>query len=289
MRSLPPALAAALAGGTTTLAWCWRITRRDGTRFGFTDHDRDLSFDGTTFEAAAGLTATDIDTSAGLAVDNLELEGAITSERLVEADLAAGLYDDAEVEVFRVDWTDPANRILVRMGSIGEVKRSGSSFIVEVRGLAHRLQQPQGRLYQYSCDAVLGDDRCGIDLTLAAYRGAATVAALQGTRELLVTGLETFAADWFTRGLARFTSGANAGLSFEVRRHAVVAAQQVLELWQAMPGQITASDELLVTAGCDKQLATCRDRFANVLAFRGFPHLPGNDFVTAVARPKRSA
>ena len=54
MRTLPPGLAAHLQSGTTTLCWCWRLTRRDGVRQGFTDHDRDLNFDGTTFEAAAG-------------------------------------------------------------------------------------------------------------------------------------------------------------------------------------------------------------------------------------------
>jgi hypothetical protein len=43
MKSLNPALQAHLDEGTTTLAWCWRITRADGVTFGFTDHDRTLS------------------------------------------------------------------------------------------------------------------------------------------------------------------------------------------------------------------------------------------------------
>ncbi|SFE47808.1 phage conserved hypothetical protein BR0599 [Methylobacterium sp. 13MFTsu3.1M2] len=34
-----------------------------------------------------------------------------------------------------------------------------------------------------------------------------------------------------------------------------------------------------LTAGCDKRLATCRDRFANAVNFQGFPHMPGNDAV----------
>ncbi|MDX5493645.1 MAG: phage BR0599 family protein, partial [Alphaproteobacteria bacterium] len=33
----------------------------------------------------------------------------------------------------------------------------------------------------------------------------------------------------------------------------------------------------------DKQFTTCRDRFANAVNFRGFPHMPGNDFVMASA------
>uniref|UniRef100_UPI000E0CE318 baseplate hub domain-containing protein n=1 Tax=Alkalilacustris brevis TaxID=2026338 RepID=UPI000E0CE318 len=55
MKQLDPALQAHLDAGTTTLAWCWRITRADGVSFGFTDHDRTLAFDGTEFEPESGL------------------------------------------------------------------------------------------------------------------------------------------------------------------------------------------------------------------------------------------
>ena len=40
-------------------------------------------------------------------------------------------------------------------------------------------------------------------------------------------------------------------------------------------------DTFIVTAGCDKRFATCRDRFDNAVNFRGFPHIPGNDFVVS--------
>jgi hypothetical protein len=66
MKTLSPALQAHLDTGATTLCWCWRLTRRDGVKLGFTDHDRDLVFDGTTFEAAAGFTATEIKDAVGL-------------------------------------------------------------------------------------------------------------------------------------------------------------------------------------------------------------------------------
>ena len=49
MKALLPELAAHLASGTTTLCWCWRLARRDGVVMGFTDHDKALTFDGTTY------------------------------------------------------------------------------------------------------------------------------------------------------------------------------------------------------------------------------------------------
>jgi uncharacterized phage protein (TIGR02218 family) len=285
MKSLPPSLAAHLATGTTTLAWCWRVTRNDGVRFGFTDHDRDLAFDGTAFEAATGFTASEIRDALGLSVDNLEVSSALKSDRLDEDDLAAGLYDDAAIEIWRVNWADPDARVLMRSGSLGEVRRSGAAFTAEVRGLAHYLQQPKGRLYQSGCDADLGDARCGVDLDDPAFRGTGTVIAAAGRRQLTASGLDAFAEGWFTRGLVTFTSGANANRAQEVKRHTLAGATATIELWQPMALDILADDTFTVTAGCDKRFATCRAKFANAVNFRGFPHMPGPDYVLAVARP----
>lgn len=285
MKSLPPSLQAHLDTATTTLAWCWHITRTDGTRFGFTDHDRDLAFDGTVFEAATGFTASEINDALGLSVDNLEVSSALKSDRLNEDDLAAGLYDDAAVEIWRVNWADPEQRVLMRSGSLGEVRRSGAAFTAEVRGLAHYLQQPKGRLYQSGCDADLGDARCGINLSDPAFRGTGTVLAAASGRLLTATGLSAYAADWFTRGLLTFTSGPNIGRAQEVKRHTLAGTVATVELWHPTAHAITASDIFTITAGCDKQLATCRARFANALNFRGFPHMPGPDYVLAVAKP----
>jgi uncharacterized phage protein (TIGR02218 family) len=120
------------------------VTRRDGVVLGFTDHDRDLAFDATTFAAATGFTASEIKDAVGLSVDNLEVESALSDDSLNEDDLAAGLFDDAAIEIWRVNWADTSQRVLMRSGSIGEVRRSGRAFAAEVRGLAHYLQQPKG-------------------------------------------------------------------------------------------------------------------------------------------------
>jgi uncharacterized phage protein (TIGR02218 family) len=284
MKLLPPGLATHLASGATTLAWCWRLTRRDGTRQGFTDHDHDIVFDGTTFEAAAGFTASEIKDAVGLSVDNLEVESALSSEGLSEQDLAAGLYDDARVEIFRVNWQAPADRVLMRSGSLGEVRRAGIAFAAEVRGLAHYLQQPKGRLFQFGCDADLGDQRCGINPNSPAYRGVGTIDSVASARRFTAAGLGAFADGWFTRGLVTFTSGANVGRAVEVKRHELRDGVVTIELWQEPGEMLAVSDTFTVTAGCDKQLPTCRAKFANVVNFRGFPHMPGNDFVTSFAR-----
>lgn len=288
MRVLSSAFQEHLSSGATTLCWCWRITRRDETELGFTDHDRDIAFDGTSFEASTGFTATEIDGSVGLDVDNLDVEGALASDRLTEDDLSAGAFDNAVIEIFRVNWADPEQRVLIRYGNLGEVTRGAISFKAEVRGLAHVLQQTQGRVIQAPCDADLGDARCTINLEGPAFKGSGSVTAIADQRTFTVSGLADFASDWFTRGNMTWTSGANQGRKAELKRHARSPDTEdgtvTLELWQAMSDEVAGSDAFTLTAGCDKSFAVCQAKFANKDNFRGFPHVPGNDFALSVAQ-----
>lgn len=285
MKSLSPALQAHLECGATTLCQCWKLTRRDGVTMGFTDHDRALSVDGTLFEAAAGFTASAISSSSGLAVDNLDVLGALSSDHLEDGDLAAGLYDDAEIEIWRVNWQATDQRVLMRKGNLGEISRGPNGFTAEVRGLSHRLNQPTGRLYQYACDAGLGDARCGVSLSDSTFTGTASVVSVTENREMTVAGLNTYADAWFARGLLTFTSGLNQNEVMEVKRHVNRAGAVVLEVWHTPAQAIEEGVTLSVTAGCDKQFNTCRGKFANAARFRGFPHIPGNDF--ALSYPLR--
>jgi uncharacterized phage protein (TIGR02218 family) len=279
MKTLPSGLQAHLSSGVTTLCWCWKILRRDGAAQGFTDHDAPVTFDGLDYAAVSGFTASEVQSSLGLAVDNLTVLGALSSASLNETDLAAGRYDDAAIEIWRVNWAAPDQRVLMRKGNLGEVKRGRAGFSAEVRGLAHRLNQPMGRVYAYSCDADLGDARCGKDISSSAFTASGAVLAASDNRRFTVTGLDAYASAWFSGGKLTFTAGANAGRAAEVKRHATGS----IELWQAMSEAIAPGDAFTVTAGCDKQFATCKTKFANGINHRGFPYMPGNDTALASA------
>jgi uncharacterized phage protein (TIGR02218 family) len=279
MRQLPAALQAALASGVTTLCRCWKLTTGDGASLGFTDHDRDLSFEGVNYRATTGFSASDMQSSLGLNVDNLDVAGALSSLALTEEDLLAGRYDNADVEIWAVDWTDPDQRLLLKSGNLGEVKRGDVGFSAEIRGLAQRLNVTKGRNFQYGCDAILGDARCGVNLADPAFAATGAVVSSEAAWRLRVSGLEAFQNGWFRNGLITWSSGANAGRHSEVKAHRIDAAGVVIELQQVLPVAVVAGDGFAVVAGCDKQFSTCRDKFANSVNFRGFPHMPGNDFV----------
>ncbi|MAM40277.1 MAG: beta tubulin, partial [Erythrobacter sp.] len=211
MKSLSPALQAHLDDGTTTLAWCWKITRADGVSFGFTDHDRLLSFGGTGYEPESGLSASEIRSGSDLSVDSQDAEGALTSDRITETDILDGRWDNALVEVWRVNWQAPGQRVLIRRGAIGELRRGRMSFVAEVRSMAHVLGQTVGRVFQGTCDAALGDGRCRVDLDASTFKGTGTVVDPIRDRVFTASGISGFANGWFAFGVLEWASGGNSG------------------------------------------------------------------------------
>lgn len=203
MRLLPDGLADRVESGAATLCHAWLVTRRDGTRLGFTDHDRDLQIEGVICRADSGWTGGAGECASGLAAGSLTAAGGLDDAALTEADIASGLYDGAQVELWKADWRAPALRVRLWRGTISRIVREGEAFTAELDGPMAALDRVVGRTYGRTCDAVLGDDRCGVDLA-------------------------------------------------------------------AHPG-----------AQCDKRWRTCVERFGNGINFRGFPDIPGDDFLTA--------
>ncbi len=270
-----------LAAGDTTTCRAWGLERRDGLRLGFTDHDRDLAFEGWVFRADTGLSAGALMQTTGLAIDNVEAVGALSDESLREADIAAGRYDGAAVTCWLVDWSEVGRRMVLFRGTLGEVTRGAGGFRADLRGLAEELNQPRGRVYQRLCPAVLGGPDCGVDLGDAANSAEVAVEAVDGHRRFRFSSLDTFEEGWFARGRLRVLSGAAAGLVGQIRSDRFGGGVRILDLWQELRAEVVAGDAVRVEAGCDKSLATCRDKFDNVLNFRGFPYIPGDDWITA--------
>lgn len=274
----------ALDSGTTTMCHCWKITRRDGLVMGFTDHDSDLTFGSplVLYEALAGFGASSIASSTGFNVDNVDVVGALISNKITEQDIIAGLYDNATITVYRVDWDNTASRIVLIAGSIGEVNRGKQYFKGELRSLMHYLNQPSGRLYRKWCDANFGDARCGFDATSLSKNATVSTVLSRRMFKSTTTALSSVSnrVNYFTAGTLTWTSGSNIGRFIEVKFHTITSGEHYFDLWEAMPYDIQVGDTFTVKPGCDKSIETCKSRFDNVVNFRGFPRMPGNDIIS---------
>ena len=266
----------------TTLARCWRIERTDGSTLGLTDHDEALEVDGTRCEPIAGTDASTTQVSLGLAVEDAEIVGALSYYSLDEGDLERGLYDGAEVRLYLVDWCDPAIHARLATYVVGEVTRMDGAFRAELRGIVQRLERPTGRRFSRACDAELGDERCGVALDGPTRRTTATVTgtARRSVEMALADPLDDAA---LAHGEVLWTTGANEGTRARIVSAEATSGGARLALWDDPVNPVANGDEARVTVGCDKAFATCHGRFANADNFRGFPHLPGNDFAFSYA------
>lgn len=201
MRDVPPELVARLESGAASLCHAWLLTRRDGLRLGFTDHDRDLEIEGVNCRAGSGWTAGAIEGGTD-AVGAVSVAGGLDDAAITESDITGGAYDDALVDLWRVDWARPDLKVRLWRGRLTKVRQDGRAFTGELEGPLAALDRVVGRTFGRDCDAELGDDRCRVNP--AEFPGAA----------------------------------------------------------------------------CDRRWGTCVGRFHNGENFRGFPDIPGDDFLT---------
>lgn len=268
-----------LAGELTTVATCWKLTRRDGVPMGFTDHDRDLRIGGQLYSAASGYTRSAITSQSGLAVDNVDLDGVLDHDTITDRDIRAGLYDRAEILVFLVDWTAPnAWQVILRRGWIGEpVTTPDGTFRAELRGMAQAMSQNVLEIYQPECRADLGDHRCTVDL--AALTATGTVAEIIDRRTIVLSIADARGVDgYYDGGAVTFESGLNAGRAIELRTWVRTASPLGgATLFLPPPYVPSVGDAVSIYPGCDGRRDTCLHRFNNVINMRGEPDLPGRD------------
>lgn len=254
-----------------TLAFCWRLERRDGVTIGLTSHDRTLSVGGLDYAASPGMLPSAIRQAGTLDAGLMELEGALSSDSLSGEDLALGRWDGAAVGLHLTEWAEPGVLWLeLAAGTLGSVKQSKGAFTAALDGRKAALARAVAPVTSPTCRATLGDAECRVHM--APLRSVVTVAGIAGER-LSVPGID---GTLYTGGRLRWLGGARCGLWDDI------AGGEAGSLLLAEPpdGAVAAGTRALVEQGCDKRIATCSARFANAANFRGEPYLPGNDLLT---------
>lgn len=98
-----------------------------------------------------------------------------------------------------------------------------------------------------------------------------------------IAGKDFFPDDSMNGGVVTWLTGSNAGRSMEIKDFVAddgVTITQDLVLFLKMPFDIQVGDKATIYRGCDKSRDTCRDIFANVRNFGGFPDIPGQNIFT---------
>ncbi|MDE2106723.1 MAG: DUF2163 domain-containing protein, partial [Patescibacteria group bacterium] len=172
MKTISAAMQSYLTSDVVSLATCWLITRTDGVVMGFTDWTDNIVYNSITYEAAAGYTRSAISGKSDLSVSNLEVQGILASNAILESDIEAGAYDFAQVSIFMLNPHDlTAGIIKLRSGFMGQLQTEDGQYTAELRGLTQLLDQTMLRLYAIECDADFCDSRCGLSAANFTYTG----------------------------------------------------------------------------------------------------------------------
>lgn len=253
-----------------TAATFWRIFRRDGVTLGFTSHDRDLTFGGVRHRAAPGMVPAAIRLTSDLSEENAGVEGALSHDAISESDLAAGLFDQAGIEVGIVDWETREDRILYS-GNLGRIEDDRTGFSGELRSAKAVLQQDLVPRTSPTCRAAF----CGRGCGLSAPRFTSRIVVAEVDADLNRVRIEGVSSDDYLDGQVRFLDGPQTGIAFAI----VGADGEWLALDRPLHEGLVAGTPAELREGCDHTLSTCSTRFENAVNFRGEPFLPGNDLL----------
>jgi uncharacterized phage protein (TIGR02218 family) len=284
LKTLTSAMIGYLQSDTQTFNTCWSIALVNGTNFYFTDCDQPIVFGGHSYSPIEGYSPSNVQSSDAYDVDHVEVTSFLDASGMTEADVMAGLWDDAKISMFMVNRLDlTAGAYHMRDGVIGQITiTSPGQFTAELRGLTQYIQKTIGYLVSPTCRWTLGDvnaagpvagSHCTINLAALAVTGA-VVTSVVNNQSFAASGL-TALAGYFTSGFLKWTGGLNAERPMDIQAHGSSGA---IVLQVPMLNLVQVGDVFTIYPGCQKRLQQdCITKFSNGINFGGFPYLPGID------------
>lgn len=253
------------------VALFWRIYRKDGVTLGLTSHDLPLYFDGIEHRSAPGISPSAIKRSAGFEEESAEVEGALAHDSISAADLAAGKFDGARIDIGAVDWETLA-RLVVYSGRLGDVTQGPHEYSAQLRSAKRELERELVPYTSPTCRA----EFCGPGCTLSQERFSTQTSL--GDVDLAGNSITPAGVDVadYLNGRVTFLEGPQSGLTMAL----IAQDSGALVLDRPLHSDVTSGMRVRLVQGCDHTHATCHSRFDNAVNFRGEPFLPGNDLLT---------
>jgi uncharacterized phage protein (TIGR02218 family) len=280
MQTLSSSLVTSLNSASLTLAHGYILTRNDGVKICFTNHDCDIIVVGNLFSATKPLDIGHGEKNNGFGSDSNLLLGGFEIGGIEENDIKLGKWENAKVEIIIFDWQNPNNFTTIFNGFINTINQSDNGFEFELAGQKQQFQNQIGRTISRNCDALLGDAKCGINLLAAGH--FVDVALLgNNSADYIETNANDINADDYIYGKIVFNSGALSGYKIGIKNIVKNNASTLIFPDTPLPISPILGDLVTLFKGCDKSFATCKTRFLNGDNFRGCPHLPGQSDVSS--------
>jgi len=253
-----------------TAVWCIRIACVNGLTIRLTAYPHDLTMsNATVYKTDYGYEPTAFSASSSLSPSAIDLEGIVALAGVSRDALAAGVFDNARVYIFKTSFLAPVEDYEpVAAGFFGKTTLMDDAYRIEGMSLIDALNQSVGKVYAASCQHTPWDAGCGIDPASVTVTGTITHVT---SNFVFRDASRGEAADWFGAGAITFTSGNNAGLkALEIKAYAADGTITVHESAYYTP---QVGDTYSMVKGCRRRLIDCQAN-SNIINMFAFPHLP---------------
>jgi len=251
-----------------TRVLCLRIVPVNGSPVYLTQYPVALDMGGHTYVSVAGSEFSGVSATAAMSATVVDLSGFVGLAGIGVDEIASGMFDGARCYLFATSWTNPVEDEEPIIASVlGKTTISDDKYTIEEMSLVDLLGQSVGKTYTASCSRKFGDDGCTMDLDALTVTGTLTGVT---SHSVVTDSARTEAADYFTGGTLRFTSGSNANLAPLTVKSFYGGVLETIEPFYYLP---QSGDGYGLVAGGRKRLAECKG-WGNVINFFGFSFIP---------------
>lgn len=245
------------------------------TDYRYTSAEGDIDFGGFTWSARP-LGRNGIGKSGEVEQTNLEIS-------LPTTDVLASLYigiqpasrTDLILRRIHID-ASPSTSITLFNGFVTSAKFKDEKCTFQLKPFNELFHREMPRYtYQGLCNHILYSGQCGILESASPNQLTALVNATQNSGEIItVSGAGSVIdnvspAQPFKGGMARLTDFSD---------YRLILDQSGDDLTLLLPFRDNVlGTQIVLQRGCDRTVDTCRTKFANVINYGGFPHVPGKN------------
>lgn len=266
-----------------TLVYCVRVVATDGTTFQFAAYPHDITMsNGEVYKSNQGYEPTQIVIESTATSAVWDLYGFFDVAGVDRDQVASNLMDNARVYYFATSWANPVeDEEEISLGIMGKAFMDDGKYKIEVMGLIDATTQSVGSTCGPLCPWTLFDENLDGDVIpyersrctgpraaqdgplLASYKVTGTVTSVT-SQKVWADSSRAEAADYFSYGAVKWTTGANAGLpSRPIKKH---EASGVITFYEATHYPIQVGDQYEMIPGCDKRLSgDCVTKYSNAI------------------------
>ena len=205
--------------------------------------------------------------------DNLENKSSFSIKLLnsyndIKIDIETLLMSSVIIRLATIKNEEVLSIFTIFSGFVDSIKREEEIFNINLLSNIAKLNKPITSLFSPICRECLGNAKCGIEINNYKTNGKITEILSQNSFIGTHQQNKKTSIGYYRYGTIKMTTGKLKDFSLQLRdeKEGQVILLQNTKL-------LVVGDEYEIFAGCDKTTKTCKEKFNNIINFRGEPFI----------------